>query len=56
MRTVQVSEITKNVREMCIEANYFLSPDMKEIFDKSLNREESPIGKPIWNSWKKTFR
>ena len=47
MRTVQVSEITKNVREMCIEANYFLSPDMKEIFDKSLNREESPIGKRI---------
>ena len=26
MRSVQVGEITKNIKEMCIEANYFLSP------------------------------
>ena len=28
MREVSVSEITKNIREMCIEANHFLSPDI----------------------------
>lgn len=28
MREVSVSEITKNIREMCIEANHFLSPDL----------------------------
>ena len=36
MRTVQASEITKNIREMCIEANHFLSSDMKEVFDQAL--------------------
>ena len=30
IRTVQLSEITKNIKEMCIEANHFLSPDMAE--------------------------
>ena len=34
MREVSVSEITKNIREMCIEANHFLSPDMKQVFDE----------------------
>ena len=29
MRTLDVSEITRAVREMCIEANHFLSEDMK---------------------------
>ena len=30
IRTVQLSEITENIKEMCIEANHFLSPDMAE--------------------------
>ena len=29
IRTVKTSEITENIKEMCIEANHFLSPDMK---------------------------
>ena len=49
MRTVQASEITKNIREMCIEANHFLSDDMKKVFDESVKREESPLGKQILN-------
>ncbi len=49
MRTVQASEITKNIREMCIEANHFLSDDMKKVFDESVRREESPLGKQILN-------
>ena len=47
MRPVQVGEITKNIKEMCIEANYFLSPDMKKVFDESVKKEESPLGKQI---------
>ena len=28
MKTIQVEDITKNIREMCIEANHFLTEDM----------------------------
>ena len=49
MRTVQTSEITKNIREMCIEANHFLSDDMKKVFNESVEKEESPLGKQILN-------
>ena len=28
IRTINTKEITKNVKEMCIEANHYLSPDM----------------------------
>ncbi|MBE5957622.1 MAG: fumarate hydratase [Lachnospiraceae bacterium] len=47
MRTINVDEITKNIKEMCIEANHFLSPDMQRVFDKALKEEESPLGKQI---------
>ena len=33
MREVDVNEIIKNIKEMCIEANHFLSKDMKEVYD-----------------------
>ncbi|MEY8339359.1 fumarate hydratase [Lachnospiraceae bacterium 62-35] len=49
MRTINVSQITQAVKEMCIEANHFLSDDMKEIFQKSSNREQSPLGKQIFS-------
>ena len=32
LRDIQVKEITKNIREMCIEANYDLSKDMRTDF------------------------
>ncbi|MBE5964452.1 MAG: fumarate hydratase [Lachnospira sp.] len=47
MRTINVDEITKNVKEMCIEANHFLSEDMKKVFYKALEEENSPLGKQI---------
>lgn len=49
MRTVPVSEITKNVKEMCIEANHFLSPDMRKVFDEAVKKEEAPLGRQILN-------
>ena len=47
MRTIDVNEITKNIKEMCIEANHFLSDDMKEVFQNAAKSEESPLGKQI---------
>ena len=47
MRSVAVSEITEQIREMCIEANHFLTPDMKGAMDKAALTEESPLGRQI---------
>ena len=49
MRDVNVSEITKNIKEMCIEANHFLSEDMKKVFKTAVDSEESPLGKQVLN-------
>lgn len=43
MRDVNVSEITKNIKEMCIEANHFLSEDMKKVFKNAVDSEKSPL-------------
>ena len=56
MREVSVDLITKNIREMCIEANHFLSPDMKRVFDEAVSREESPLGKQILNQLEENLR
>ena len=47
MREVDVNEIIKNIKEMCIEANHFLSKDMKEVYDTAAVEEESPLGRQI---------
>ena len=47
MRRINVETITQNIKEMCIEANHFLSPDMKKVFDEAAAREESPLGRQI---------
>lgn len=47
MRSVDASEITKNIKEMCIEATHFLSDDMKDAFNKAHENEESPLGRQI---------
>ncbi len=49
MRTIHVDVITENIREMCIEANHFLSADMKEALEFALGQEKAPLGKQILN-------
>ncbi|MBO5228735.1 MAG: fumarate hydratase, partial [Lachnospiraceae bacterium] len=49
MRTILTDEIIKNIKEMCIEANHFLSDDMKKVFDNAVASEESALGKQILN-------
>ncbi|MBP3818702.1 MAG: fumarate hydratase, partial [Butyrivibrio sp.] len=48
MREINVSEITQVVKDMCISANYKLSPDMQRALDKAKNEEESELGKKIF--------
>ena len=47
MREVNVSIITENIKEMCIEANHFLTDDMKNVFEKAVKNEESALGKQV---------
>lgn len=47
MRTIHVGEITKNIKEMCIEANYFLSQDMDTAMKHAVSTEKAPLGRQI---------
>ena len=47
IRTVKIEEITKNVKEMCIEANHVLSSDMEKVFLKAVDEETSPLGRQV---------
>lgn len=44
MRELHVSEITKEIKEMCIEANHFLSKDMDIAMKNALSTEKAPLG------------
>lgn len=47
MRNISVNEITNNIKEMCIEANHFLSKDMKDALQNAFEKEESEVGKNV---------
>lgn len=47
IRTVHVEEITKNIKEMCIEANHYLSEDMDAAMKQAVETEKAPLGKQI---------
>ncbi len=47
MRTIDVSEVTRNIKEMCVEANHFLSDDMRCALGKAVQEEEAALGKQI---------
>ena len=47
MRTINVQEITNHIKEMCIEANHFLSEDMKCAMSHAVQTEKAPLGKQI---------
>ena len=56
MRTIEVSEITQAIKEMCIQANHFLSEDMKKLFNRSADIEKSPLGKQIFDQLKENLQ
>ena len=47
MRSVDVSIVTRNIKEMCIQANHFLSEDMDIAMKNAVETEEAPLGKQI---------
>lgn len=49
MKTINTSAITQTIKEMCIEANHFLTPDMNRALKTAADSEKSPLGKQILN-------
>ncbi len=49
MKTINTSAITQTIKEMCIEANHFLTPDMNQALKTAADSEKSPLGKQILN-------
>ncbi|WWR15894.1 fumarate hydratase [Lachnospiraceae bacterium JLR.KK008] len=56
MRTVPLGEIIKNIKEMCIEANYSLTPDMNSALQKAQAEEQSPLGRQILHQLQDNLR
>lgn len=49
IRTINTQDIISNVKEMCIEANHYLSKDMDRAMKKAVDTEQSDLGKKILN-------
>ncbi len=47
MREIDASKITDAVKEMCIEANHYLTEDMKKALNNAAEEERSPLGKQV---------
>ena len=55
MRTIEVGQITEIIKEMCIEANHFLSDDMKDALNHAQQTEESSLGRQILGQLKENL-
>ena len=49
IREIDVQELTDTIKEMCIQANHYLSPDMDLAMKQAAETEESELGKKILN-------
>ena len=47
VRKIDVADITRNIKEMCIEANHFLSGDMTAAMEEAVQVEKAPLGRQI---------
>lgn len=47
MREVSVKDIIKAVRDMCIDANYYLGKDVMDTLEAAYKKEQSPVGREI---------
>ncbi len=56
MRILDVSIVTQKIKEMCIEANHFLSEDMKCAMNSAMETEEASLGKQILGQLQKICR
>jgi len=56
MKTINTTEITRNIKEMCIEANHFLTADMDKALKNATYSEKSPLGKQILNQLQENLK
>lgn len=56
IRRIDVSEVTENIKEMCIEANYYISSDMNSAINEAKNKEKSVLGKQILNQLQENLK
>lgn len=50
MREIDCGQVIENIREMCINATHYLSPDMCQALDWAVDHEESELGRQVLNS------
>lgn len=56
MKTINTAQITQTIKEMCIEANHFLTADMDEALKNAAHSEKSPLGKQILNQLQENLK
>ncbi len=56
MKTIKVEDVTRNIREMCIEANHFLTEDMQEALTEAGKKEVSLVGRQILDQLKENLK
>lgn len=56
MRELHADYIKEAVKDMCIEANYSLASDMRDIFSKAVEKEESSLGCQVLNQLEENLR
>ena len=56
IRTVNTEDIVKNIKEMCIEANHYLSKDMDKALKDATVSEKSELGKKILNQLQENLK
>ena len=55
MKNLQTKIITDTVKDMCIQANHYLSSDMNDALKKAVKTEKSELGKKILNQLQKNL-
>lgn len=56
MREINVEIITENIKEMCIEANHFLSDDMKKCLNNACKTEKNELGRQVLDSLQENLK
>ena len=56
IRTVNTDDIVKTIKEMCIEANHYLSKDMDKALKDATVSEKSELGKKILNQLQENLK
>jgi len=56
MRNIPVSFITENIKQMCMDANYFLSDDMVHKLTEATETEVSVLGKQVLSQLQENLR